>query len=207
MKKIVLIFLSVLSISCSAIAEIDMQDFYAKNSKQLNAVLDKKFEKSSSWEGGKELAFPLFMKTEMPSDISSMVHTPDGLLVKTTKSKVSFIRESSDDIFFVREGSSLLEAYSDAFTMDMNELEKKYATYTTEKQGIFDFKIGLSIPSYEDKGYYQIDDFTIYVLLGKNSSEAFILNRGKPNMAMRVGYLGVDRNEFKKLITNIENFN
>ncbi len=207
MKKMILICLSVLLISCSAIAEIDMRDFYAKNSKQISAVLDKKLEKPSSWKGGKELAFPLFMKAELPPDISSMVHTPDGLLIKTTTSKVSFIRESSGDIFFVRGGSSLFEAYSDAFTMDMNELEKKYVTHTAEKQGIFDFKIGLSILSYEEKGYYQIGGFIIYVLLGKDSSEAFILNKGKPNMAMRVGYIGDDHNEFKKLITNIKNFN
>ncbi len=207
MKKILVILLSVLSISCSALAEMDRDDFYEKNSKQLDIVLEEVSKNLSSPSDGTEVWFPLFMKTKVSLGISSLIHTPDGLLIKTGESKISFIREKSEEIFFVGEGLSLLEVYSDIFTMNMNEILKKYATEKISKYGILDFKIALSIPGYEEKGYFQSDEFLVYFLIGKETSEAFILNKNFPGDAIRIGAQGLDPKKFKHLLTNISNIN
>ncbi len=196
-----------LSISCSALAEMDRDDFYKENSKQLDVVLGEVDENLSTQSDGKEVWFPLFMKTKVPPGINSLIHTSSGLLVKMERSKISFIREKSDEIFFVGKGFSLLEVYSDIFTMNMSELLKKYAKDKTVQYGILDFKMALSIPGYEKKGYFKYDGFLVYFLVGKGVSEAFILNKNLPDDAMRIGAQGLDSEEFMHLLTNISKIN
>ena len=208
MGKMLLIFFSMLVTSCSAIAETERDRFYEENAIHLNVVLKEGEKKLAQPQQGQgvEVLFPLFLKTRITNDIQSFIHNPAGLLIKTGDSKISFIRESSEELFFVGENGSLLAVYSDLFTKNLKEIREKYANNPDSLHGMLDFKMALSILDYEKRGYFKKGDFYIFYLIGNKSSEAFVLNKKMPEKAMRIGALGLGINEFESLLLNIERF-
>ncbi len=207
MKNLILITLSVLSISCAAAPDFNRDKFYEENKDNLNAVLGEVDKSTSDTSVGKELLFPLFMKTKMSFDINLLADTSSGLLIKTNSAKVTFVSENASEIFFVGEGRSLLEVYSDIFTMNMDEINRKYSNDKTVLYGIYDFKIALSIPAYKERGYYDTNAFIIYFLIKEDSSEAFVLNKKFPDEAIRIAAQSLDSEKFRYLITNITTVN
>lgn len=207
MRKIFTILISFLMISCTAIAESPRDQFYIKNSGPINSILSEVSPIPSSNEQGVVVSIPLLMKTKVSRNIEVLTHTPEGILINVEGGKISFLREMSKDVFFTAGKYDLLEIYSDLFKKDKEGLWEKYSNDNTAKYGISDFKLGLQISTYAEKGYFTRNNYVVFFLIGGAMSEAFILNTSRTNELVRIATQGLSAKEFKALLGNISKNN
>ncbi len=207
MSKLFTTLISFLMISCTVIAEPQRDQFYIENSGPINSVLSEVVPIASSKEQGVEVSIPLLMKTKISKNIEAVTHTPEGILISVEGGKISFIRETSKDVFFAAGKYDLLEIYSDLFKKDKEGLWEKYSNDNTAKYGISDFKLGLKISSYADKGYFTRNNYVVFFLIGGSISEAFILNTSRTDEVIRIAAQGLSVKEFKALLGNISKNN
>lgn len=208
MKKFVLILMAVFMMSCSVFAANDQYTFYKESINQLDVVLKKKGRESQAPLSGLEIKFPPMMKTNVTTDIKSLAFAPSGLLVNLkNNSRLSFIHEASENIFFFNSDYTLLEIYSDLFTKRFDKLNKKYGRTPETFSGMLDFKVALSLLDTTQHGYFEYDDIVVYFTVASNHLEAFAFNIRFPNELSRISAQGLKDSDFLSLISNISRLN
>ena len=194
--------------SCSVFAANDQHKTYRENANHLDVVLKKKEAESRTSLSGPEIKFPPMMKMNITTDIESLAFAPGGLLVGLKdNSRISFIHETSENIFFFNSDYTLLEMYSDLFTKKLDELNKKYGKYPETLVGMLDFKIALPLLVATESGYFKNDDIAIYFMVADDHLEAFVFNARLPNQLSRISSQGLQGSEFLSLISNISKVN